>query len=118
MGGYQNRNQYEWVPRFMGIVYFVFPKETRNNLRAPKLSVEKVFHPDHEPLPGTLYRTQLIFGLIAIDPSYFSKSSRHFEQSRVQRPFREFHDSQAVSRSCLSLCSVGKRERLLSRPFP
>src|SRR5580704_6178091 len=107
MGGYQNRNQYEWEPRFMGIVYFVFSKETRNNLRAPKLSVEKVFRPGHELLPGNLYRTQLVLGLIAIDPRHFSKSSRHFEQSRVQRTLHEFHNSQSDSRSCLSPCSVG-----------
>jgi hypothetical protein len=30
MGGYQNRNQYEWVPRSMVIVYFGFPAETTN----------------------------------------------------------------------------------------
>src|SRR5580704_9676471 len=30
MGGYQNRNQYECVPRFMGVLYFDFPAETRN----------------------------------------------------------------------------------------
>src|SRR5271157_5847645 len=30
MGGYQNRNQYECVPRFIGVLYFDFPAETTN----------------------------------------------------------------------------------------
>lgn len=34
MGGYQNRNQYEWPTRFMGVLYFQFLPRTTLLFRA------------------------------------------------------------------------------------